>query len=205
MWQSARTGVTTTLRFAFAGIKILSRGLQVEQPVDVVSLQHTRPAPFFTPHISPKGTHRLWNEIFSVFSPARAIYCFLSIGIDMPARKDVCYLLNVVGFAGSVAGIATNREIAKTSFLSLINAFAPWGMVNKYRIGETWGTGCPTGSMRRTACGGGDFSSRARTRTPGTSTASRQLPEPKRGRGASCGCRAPVRWLWSVPRRCVRS
>ncbi|KAK1764316.1 hypothetical protein QBC33DRAFT_562058 [Phialemonium atrogriseum] len=36
----------------------------------------------------------------------------------MPASKDVCYLLNVVGFAGSVADIATNSEIAKIPFLS---------------------------------------------------------------------------------------
>jgi hypothetical protein len=39
---------------------------------------------------------------------------------------------NFLGFAESVASIATNSEITNILFRSLINAFAPQGMAKKY-------------------------------------------------------------------------
>ena len=76
--------------------------------------------------------YRLWNEVLSVFGPARATNCFLSIGTGIPASQTVSDPRNLLGVAQSVASIATNSDITNILFRSLINAFAPQGMVKKY-------------------------------------------------------------------------
>ncbi|KAM5343873.1 hypothetical protein ACJ41O_012410 [Fusarium nematophilum] len=74
----------------------------------------------------------LWNEVLSVFGPARATNCFLSIGTGTPSAQTVSDPRNIAGFAASIASVATNSEITNILFRSLINAFAPQPMGKKY-------------------------------------------------------------------------
>jgi hypothetical protein len=78
------------------------------------------------------NTYRLWNEVLSVFGPARSTNCFLSIGTGIAAAKALGDVRNLKGFTESVASIATNSEITNLLFRSLINAFAPRPMAKKY-------------------------------------------------------------------------
>jgi len=75
--------------------------------------------------------YRLWNEVLSVFGPARATNCFLSIGTGIPL--SVTMSNNPLSIATTaIPSIATNSEITNILFRSLINAFAPQGMAKKY-------------------------------------------------------------------------
>ena len=56
----------------------------------------------------------------------------LSIGTGIPLSKAVAGVRNVAGFAGDMAGIATNTEVTNILFRSLVNAFAPRPMAKKY-------------------------------------------------------------------------
>ncbi|KAJ9497139.1 hypothetical protein H2202_007295 [Exophiala xenobiotica] len=72
----------------------------------------------------------LWNEVLSVFGPARLTNCFLSIGTGTPLSVT----MNDTTFSAAynMSDIATNSEMPNILFRSLINAFAPQGMVKKY-------------------------------------------------------------------------
>lgn len=75
---------------------------------------------------------RLWNKVLSVYGPACSTACMLSIGTGIPLSKAVAGVRNVAGFAGDMAGIATNTEVTNILFRSLVNAFAPRPMAKKY-------------------------------------------------------------------------
>ncbi|KAJ4243526.1 hypothetical protein NW757_011165 [Fusarium falciforme] len=112
LWEAARATSAAPMYFAplkVDGHEFLDGGLQANNPLGW-----------------------LWNEILSVFGPARSTNCFLSIGTGIPAAKSVGDVRNVAGFAESIAGIATNSDITNILFRSLINAFAPRPMGKKY-------------------------------------------------------------------------
>ncbi|KAL9564321.1 hypothetical protein ACKAV7_011512 [Fusarium commune] len=111
-WEAARATSAAPMYFApleVGGYKFLNGGLQANNPMGW-----------------------LWNEVLSVFSPARSTNCFLSIGTGIAAAKAVGDVRNLKGFTESVASIATNSEIINLIFRSLINAFAPKPMAKKY-------------------------------------------------------------------------
>lgn len=82
--------------------------------------------------------------MLTVFGPTRGTSCFLSIGTGTPKSEEVpsATLLNVTGFAASMASIATNTEVTNVLFRSLINAFAPTPNIKKYWRFNV-GNGCP--------------------------------------------------------------
>ncbi|KAK0609590.1 acyl transferase/acyl hydrolase/lysophospholipase [Bombardia bombarda] len=91
---------------------------------------------------NPLGWHVL--NIPYVFGPTRNTSCFLSIGTGTPRTETVpnANAVNIVGFAKSMASIATNTEITNILFRSLINAFAPHPTEKKYWRFNV-GDGCP--------------------------------------------------------------
>ncbi|EMT71987.1 acyl transferase/acyl hydrolase/lysophospholipase [Fusarium oxysporum II5] len=112
LWEAARATSAAPMYFApleVGGYKFLDGGLQANNPMGW-----------------------LWNEVLSVFGPARSTNCFLSIGTGIAAAKAVGDVRNLKGFTESVASIATNSEITNLLFRSLINAFAPRPMAKKY-------------------------------------------------------------------------
>lgn len=74
----------------------------------------------------------MWNEVLSVFGPARPTNCFLSIGTGLPTSEAMPDVRKAWEVPGALAGIATNSEITNILFRSLINAFAPQPMGKKY-------------------------------------------------------------------------
>ncbi|KAG7409935.1 Calcium-independent phospholipase A2-gamma [Fusarium oxysporum f. sp. rapae] len=112
LWEAARATSAAPMYFApleVGGYKFLNGGLQANNPMGW-----------------------LWNEVLSVFSPARSTNCFLSIGTGIAATKAVGDVRNLKGFTEPVAMLATNSKITKLVFRSLINAFAPKPMAKKY-------------------------------------------------------------------------
>ena len=77
---------------------------------------------------------RLWNEVLTVFGPARSTACFLSIGTGIPAATRFSNIgaTKIIDISNSLSSIATNSEVTNILFRSLINAFAPHGMQKKY-------------------------------------------------------------------------
>ncbi|KAK3995228.1 acyl transferase/acyl hydrolase/lysophospholipase [Cladorrhinum sp. PSN332] len=74
----------------------------------------------------------LWNEVLSVFGPARPTSCFLSLGTGVDAAKSIGNIHNPKAFVMGISGAATNTEIVNVLFRSLINAFAPKNTCKKY-------------------------------------------------------------------------
>lgn len=72
---------------------------------------------------------RLWTEILAVFGPARTTDCFLSIGTGVP--KNVALKVDT-GIIGALSSVATNTEITHILFRTLINAYAPTPVTDKY-------------------------------------------------------------------------
>ena len=73
--------------------------------------------------------------MLSVFGPARATDCFLSIGTGIPANQPLNQKsngLNYLAVAANVPSIATNTQVMHILFRCLINAFAPKPQGKKY-------------------------------------------------------------------------
>jgi hypothetical protein len=84
----------------------------------------------FQTHLS----HRLWNEILSVYGPARPTSTFLSIGTVLPTSGTIPSNVtrHPLDAVGGIVGAATNSEVTNILFRSLLNSFAPKGMAKKY-------------------------------------------------------------------------
>lgn len=84
--------------------------------------------------MAPLTYSRLWNEVLTVFGPARSTACFLSIGTGTPLATTFSDIgiTKVVGIGNSLSAIATNSEVTNILFRSLLNAYAPNGMQKKY-------------------------------------------------------------------------
>jgi len=65
----------------------------------------------------------------AVFGPARTTDCFLSIGTGVP--KNVALKVDT-GIIGALSSVATNTEITHILFRTLINAYAPTPVTDKY-------------------------------------------------------------------------
>jgi hypothetical protein len=65
----------------------------------------------------------------AVFGPARTTDCFLSIGTGIP--KNVALKVNFE-IIGGLSSVATNTEITHILFRTLINAYAPTPVTDKY-------------------------------------------------------------------------
>ncbi|KAL1857625.1 hypothetical protein Daus18300_010265 [Diaporthe australafricana] len=112
LWEAARATSAAPMYFAplkVQGQEFLDGGLQANNPLGW-----------------------LWNEVLSVFGPARSTSCFLSIGTGLPASETLPDVRNIKGFAGALAGITANTDITNILFRTLINAFAPKPMGKKY-------------------------------------------------------------------------
>ncbi|KAK0713548.1 acyl transferase/acyl hydrolase/lysophospholipase [Lasiosphaeria miniovina] len=124
LWEACRATSAAPSYFPpleVSGVKFLDGGLQANNPLGW-----------------------LWNEVLTVFGPARDTSCFLSIGTGTPESQVAGSATagGLIGFAKSMASIATNTEMVNILFRSLINAFAPRPQGKKYwrfNIGD----GCP--------------------------------------------------------------
>ncbi len=77
---------------------------------------------------------RLWNEVLSVFGPARSADCFLSLGTGIPPNVsfDDPSLFKVPGVIQALPAAATSTEVVHVLFQTLIKAYAPKAEVEKY-------------------------------------------------------------------------
>ncbi|KAE8316851.1 acyl transferase/acyl hydrolase/lysophospholipase [Aspergillus transmontanensis] len=109
IWEAARATSAAPKYFApmeVNGYKLLDGGLGANNPIGW-----------------------LWNEVLSVYGAGRPISCFLSIGTGIPKKRSMGGLWNL---PFSLAAAATNSEITHILFRTLLDAYAPEVLQEKY-------------------------------------------------------------------------
>jgi hypothetical protein len=126
IWQAARATSAAPTYFEplrIGKVGFVDGGMQANNPLGwYVAL--------ITSLFVQSNLHRVWNEMLSVYGAARTTNCFLSIGTGVPLTETLSEF--TVPKATTVSSIATNSELPNILFRSLINAFAPAGMIKKY-------------------------------------------------------------------------